>query len=230
MLIPKNKFKRTLLVLLLLLIAFFSYVQIVNLNSVHMTYRQKILKAVYPAFMWLSNLSHSGNRKASTEKKQAPVSFYSLSGVLNNGTTLDFSSLKGKKILLVNTASDCGYTRQYESLEKLFIQYKDKLVLIGFPANDFKGQEKGDDAEIATFCSLNYGVSFLLMKKSIVIKDPAQNEIFAWLSNASKNGWNNRAPSWNFCKYLVDENGNLTHFFASATDPMSKEITDAIDQ
>ena len=96
---------------------------------------------------------------------------------MNNGTIFDFSSLKGKKVMLVNTASDCGYTDQYEALQKLSEEYKDKLIVIGFPANDFKQQEKGSDEEIAQFCKLNFGVTFPLMKKTVVIKTAEQNEV-----------------------------------------------------
>ena len=112
----------------------------------------------------------------------------------------------------------------------LYQQHRDKLVILGFPANDFKGQEKGTDLAIAAFCKLNYGVSFPLFKKSKVIVGTDQNEIFKWLSHKEKNGWNEQAPSWNFCKYLVDEQGRLTHFFASSVEPMSTEVLQAINQ
>ena len=188
------------------------------------------MKAIYPAIIWLNKVTGSAVSSLSNEKTIPPVSFYSLKGVLNNGTELDFASLKGKKILLVNTASDCGYTSQYDALEKLHRTYKDNLVVLGFPANDFKEQEKGTDAAIAEFCKLNYGVSFLLMKKSSVIKGENQNLIFQWLSDPAKNGWNKEAPSWNFCKYLMNEEGQLTHYFASGIEPMSKAVIDAIEK
>ena len=159
----------------------------------------------------------------------AKVSFYELKSILNNGKEFDFNQLKGKKVMLVNTASNCGFTGQYEGLEKLHQQHKDKLVLIGFPANDFKEQEKGSDEEIATFCKINFGVTFLLMKKSSVVKGPQQNEVYAWLSNPDKNGWNNQQPTWNFCKYIVDENGELTNFFEASIEPSGKEISAAIN-
>jgi len=164
----------------------------------------------------------------SNDKVQPPVSFYTLNGILNTGTTFDFASLKGKKIMLVNTASDCGYTDQYDDLQKLYSENNDKLVVIGFPANDFKQQEKKSDEEIAQFCKLNYGVSFPLMKKSMVKKGGNQNPVFQWLTDSSKNGWNNKPPSWNFCKYLVNENGMLTNYFGSSVSPMSKVVLDAV--
>lgn len=223
-------FKRVLIILIMLIIVFLGYVEIVNVNSAHMTYRQKILKTIYPVLMWWTKKRGMNSTELSNDKAQPPVSFYSLTDTLNNGTTFDFSSLKGKKVLLVNTASDCGYTDQYDDLQKLYNEYRDKLIVIGFPANDFKQQEKGTDEEIASFCKLNYGVNFPLMKKSMVIKTENQNPVFQWLTDSSKNGWNNKQPSWNFCKYLVNENGMLTNFFASSISPMSKDVLNAINK
>ena len=165
----------------------------------------------------------------SNSKKIPPVSFYTLKGVLNNGDTLDFASLQGKKVLLVNTASDCGYTEQYADLQKLYVQHSDKLMVIGFPANDFKQQEKGTDEEIAQFCKANFGISFPLMQKSTVIRSPEQNPVFAWLTDSSRNGWNNKAPSWNFAKYIVNEKGILTNYFGSSISPLSKDVQAAIN-
>lgn len=223
-----KKLKRFLLVILILVAAFAIYVQIVNRNSVNMTYRQKFLKAVYPAFVWWAKLTGKNDKTLVNEKAAPAVSFYTLKDSLIDGLPFDFAQLKGKKVMLVNTASDCGYTNQYADLEKLYQQYKDKLVVIGFPANDFKEQEKGTNDEIATFCKKNYGVTFLLMKKSSVIKGPTQNEIFQWLSNATKNGWNDQPPSWNFSKYIVDENGRLINYFGPAVEPFSSDIINAI--
>ena len=141
---------------------------------------------------------------------------------------LDIASLKGKKVLLVNTASECGYTGQYEQLQKLYSRYNNQLVVIGFPANDFKEQEKGTNEEIASFCKKNYGVTFPLAEKSIVVKTAGQNNIFQWLTDPAKNGWNSQAPTWNFCKYLVNENGVLIDFFASGVEPTGEEITNAL--
>ena len=225
-----SKLKKIAIVLLLLVVSFWGYVQIVNLNSKHMTSRQKLLKAIYPAWMWWAKLKGKNAAELSNRQKQPPVSFYSLKGILNNNTELDFSSLKGKKVLLVNTASDCGYTNQYDDLQKLHEEYKDKLIIIGFPANDFKEQEKGSDEEIAQFCKLNFGVTFPLMKKSTVIKSSQQNNIFQWLTDSTKNGWNNKPPTWNFTKYLVNEEGMLTDYFGSSIPPMSKDVIDAINK
>ena len=199
-------------------------------NSNSMTTRQKILKAGYPAMMWFTKLTGVNSKSITNKGVTAPESFYSLPATLIDDSTINLDQYKGKKILLVNTASDCGYTGQYEQLEKLYQQHREKLVILGFPANDFKGQEKGTDFAIASFCKLNYGVSFPLFKKSKVINGTDQNEIFKWLSQKNKNGWNEQAPTWNFCKYLIDEQGRLTHFFASSVEPSSQEVLAAINQ
>jgi len=221
--------KRTLLASLLLFISFSIYVAAVNRNSKQMTVRQKVLKAIYPAFMWW-------NRKLAKSKidpsgRSVPaISFYSLRSTSINGIAFDFAQLKGKKVLIVNTASDCGYTGQYEELEKLSQEHKDKLTVIGFPANDFKEQEKGADEEIEKFCKINYGITFPLMKKSTVVKNSQQNEIFKWLTDPSLNGWNSQQPVWNFSKYLVDEEGRLIKYFAPSVSPLDKEIVKAITE
>lgn len=223
----KRKLRKTGLVLLLLLVAFGGYVVYANRHTKNMTARQKILKAVYPAWMWFAKITGK-NTTDLDNRKQPSVSFYSLQSVLNNGDTLDLGSLKGKKVLLVNTASDCGYTNQYEALEELAQQYKDKLVVLAFPANDFKEQEKGTDAEIAAFCRNNYHTSFPLMKKSSVIKGIGQHPVFQWLTDSSKNGWNNKPPAWNFTKFLVNEQGILTNYFGSSISPTSETVITAI--
>jgi len=195
-----------------------------------MTLRQSILKRIYPLLMLLT--SHKENRKKTFRNQsnaQPLESFYSLSTQLNNGVELNFNSLKGKKVLLVNTASDCGYTNQYADLQRLFEKNSDRLIILGFPANDFKEQEKGTDEQIAQFCQINFGVTFPLAKKSSV-KGDHKNEIFKWLSEKNKNGWNSKQPSWNFSKYLVNEQGQLTHYFDPAVSPLSDEVIEAINK
>lgn len=223
-----KKLKRFLFVLLILIASFAVYVEIANRNSKNMTYRQKLLKAVYPALMWWTKLTGKTTIASENPRKQPAISFYSLKGKLNNGETLDFEKLKGKKVMLVNTASDCGYTNQYDDLQKLSQQYKDKLVIIGFPANDFKEQEKGSDEEIASFCKVNFGVTFPLMQKSSVIKSPQQNVIYQWLTDTAKNGWNDKPPTWNFTKYIVNEEGVLTHYFGASISPLHKDVLKAL--
>lgn len=223
-----KKLKRLLLILLLFIAGFFIYVEIVNYNSVDMTYRQKILKAIYPAWMWWAKLTGK-NATELSGKKEPIVPFYSLEAIKNDGSKFSFNSMKGKKVLLVNTASNCGYTNQYADLQALQEKFADGLVVLGFPSNDFKEQEKGTDEEIASFCKLNFGVTFPLMKKSSVIKSAQQNPVYQWLTDSSKNGWSAQAPVWNFSKYLVDEKGVLTHYFGPTISPMSPEVIEAID-
>jgi len=161
-------------------------------------------------------------------KGQPPQSLYDLTITLNNGSSTPLATYKGKKILFVNTASDCGYTDQYDDLQKLYEENKDRLVIIGFPANDFKEQEKGSDEEIEQFCRLNYGVTFPLAKKTSVIEGPEQHPVFKWLTDKNKNGWTSKKPSWNFSKYLVNEQGILINYFDPSISPTGKEVTEAI--
>jgi glutathione peroxidase len=195
-----------------------------------MSYRQSILKSIYPMIMWST---HSSGKKQSLENKNGAtpaMSFYDLTMIAIDGTPFNFSNLKGKKIMIVNTASDCGYTGQYEALEKLQQQYKEQLVVIGFPANDFKEQEKSDNQNIAAFCKKNYGVSFPLMEKSIVIKKNHQNLVHKWLSDMTLNGWCNQEPAWNFCKYLINEQGVLVNYFPMTIDPLDPSVIAAIEK
>lgn len=185
-----------------------------------MTWKQSILKAAYPFIMLMGKLTGQSKNILLNKDQVKPIdSFYDLQAVKNNGDTLHFSELKGKKVLLVNTASDCGYTGQYEELEQLHQQYGDRLVVIGFPANDFKDQEKKSDEDIAAFCKVNYGVSFLLMKKGQVIKGAQQQSVYVWLTDPFKNGWCNKQPDWNFSKYLINENGLLESYYSQWVSP-----------
>jgi len=221
--------KKTFIVLLMLLITFSGYVYVVTANTKNMTIRQRVLKAVYPAFTWLGRVTGKNSKVFNNDSTLAPKqSLYDLSFTMNNGETIPLSTYKGKKILLVNTASDCGYTDQYEDLQKLYEENKDSLVIIGFPANNFKEQEKGTDEEIAEFCKLNYGVTFPLAKKSSVAPGPDQHPVFQWLTDKNKNGWTSKKPSWNFSKYLVNENGILVNYFDPSISPTGSEVKAAI--
>jgi len=193
-----------------------------------LTLRQQILKWVYPALVMFKKISSKQKSSGDFIRVHPLLPFHSLSVTLNNGSELRFENLKGKKVLIVNTASDCGYTNQYSELQKLYEKHKQRLIILGFPSNDFKEQEKGSDEEIAKFCQVNFGVSFPLAKKSIVIKTAEQNKIFEWLTHKQFNGWNEQQPSWNFFKYLVNENGFLTHCFPPAVSPLSTEVLKAI--
>jgi glutathione peroxidase len=195
-----------------------------------MTLRQRILKMFYPLLM---KFSHSGKKASAISNNNniiPPDSLYNYSIELNNVSSLPLSEFRGKKIMFVNTASDCGYTAQYAELQELFEKRKDRLQIIGFPSNDFHEQEKGSDAEIAKFCQVNYGVKFPLAKKAAVRVREGQQPIYQWLTNAKKNGWNEKEPSWNFSKYLINENGVLTHIFAPDESPMGENIQQAIQQ
>lgn len=141
-----------------------------------------------------------------------------------DGGTIDLSKYKGKKILIVNTASKCGYTPQYEGLEKLYEKYKDKLVIIGFPANNFLFQEPGDNNEIKTFCQKNYGVTFPMASK-ISVKGKKMHPLYVWLTQKKYNNFSDNSVKWNFQKYLIDESGKLIAVFAPSVEPMSDEIT-----
>ena len=205
------------------------YVEVVNRNSKNMTYRQKVLKAVYPAWMWWTKL-WGKNSSQLAQEKQPVLSFYDLSATLSSGDTLSFSSLQGRKILIVNTASDCGYTGQYAELQALYEKEAGRLEILAFPANDFKQQEKGTDEEIAAFCKSNFGVSFPLVKKSTVVSGGEQHPVYQWLTDSTKNGWNAQTPEWNFSKYLISEQGMLTHYFGPSISPLDKKLAAAIHQ
>ena len=140
-----------------------------------------------------------------------------------DGTTINLAAYKGKKILIVNTASKCGYTPQYEALQKVYAQYKDKLVIIGFPCNQFGGQEPGTNEEIVSFCQKNYGVSFPLADK-IDVKGENIAPIYQWLTQKSKNGVVDATITWNFNKFLLDEQGKMIAYFPSNVKPDSDDI------
>src|ERR1700712_1955874 len=141
-----------------------------------------------------------------------------------DGGSIDFSKYKGKKILVVNTASKCGYTPQYEALEKVYEQYKDKLVIVGFPANNFGQQEPGTNTEIKEFCTKNYGVTFPMAAK-VSVKGDDMAPIYKWLTSKTENGVLDAEIKWNFGKFLLDENGHLISYFPSKVEPMSDELT-----
>ncbi|WP_076550294.1 glutathione peroxidase [Chryseobacterium ureilyticum] len=141
-----------------------------------------------------------------------------------DGKEINFADFKGKKILIVNTASECGFTPQYADLEKLYEEYKDKLVIVGFPANNFGGQEPGTNAEIGTFCQKNYGVTFPMAAK-VSVKGDDTAPIFKYLTEKDLNGIKNSTILWNFTKFLIDENGKLIDSYVSTTKPTSESIT-----
>lgn len=161
------------------------------------------------------------------EKKHSSgnsTSIYDFKMKTLDGQEISLSKFKGKKMLIVNVASECGYTPQYKNLQALHEKYGDKVNVIGFPANNFGAQEPGTSAEIKTFCTKNYGVTFQMMEK-ISVKGNDMAPLYKWLSTKDENGTCSDSPNWNFCKYLVDENGKVIKFFNSKVDPMSSEIT-----
>lgn len=146
-----------------------------------------------------------------------------------NGKDFDFSQLKGKKVLVVNTASKCGFTPQYEGLQNLYEKYKDQdFTIIGFPANNFMNQEPGTDEEIKSFCSANYGVTFPMMSK-ISVKGNDIHPVYQWLTMESKNGKMDSKVKWNFQKYLINQDGSLHAVVGTKTKPMSEVITNWIE-
>jgi glutathione peroxidase len=166
---------------------------------------------------------------APSPKGDVPKSIYDFKVEALDGGTIDLSKYKGKKILIVNTASECGFTPQYEGLEALFKKYKDKLVIVGFPANNFGHQEPGSNQEIATFCKKNYGVSFPMAAK-ISVKGDDMAEIYQWLTQKKYNNYSDNSVKWNFQKYLLNEKGEMVAMFLSAVKPESPEIAAAIEK
>jgi glutathione peroxidase len=147
-----------------------------------------------------------------------------------NGETFDFSSLQGKKIMIVNTASKCGLTPQYEKLEALYEKYKGKnFVIVGFPANDFMSQEPGSNEEIESFCKMNYGVTFPMMSK-ISVKGKSMHPVYHFLTEKSKNGLEDNEVGWNFQKYLIDESGHLAKVISPRIQPDDQSVTSWIEK
>lgn len=157
-------------------------------------------------------------------KKKSEINLYSVKIKDLQGNDLDFSEFKGKKILFVNVASKCGFTPQYDGLQKLYNMYKDKLVVVGVPCNQFGKQEPGSLNEIREFCKVNYGVTFPITEK-IEVKGDNQHPLYQFLTQKEKNGVKSSSVKWNFQKYLVDEKGNFIDYWYSLTKPQSKKIT-----
>ena len=176
-------------------------------------------------FLWAFNNSSINPE----ENIISTTSLYDQKIKLLNNNEISLSQFKGKKLLIVNVASNCGYTKQYEDLQTLYKTYSDKIEILGFPCNDFGSQEPGTASEIESFCRINYGVSFTITEK-IQIKGKNIHPVYDWLTNKTANGWNSTKPSWNFSKYLIDEEGNLIKYYRSGVNPMSDElITDILE-
>ncbi|MBK8563859.1 MAG: glutathione peroxidase [Saprospiraceae bacterium] len=189
---------------------------------------KKLLSFLTSVLALVSCTSQNARQRPSDATTASSTSFYSFNlPELESGVPVDFSTFKGKKIVLLNVASKCGYTPQYADWEAFHKQYGDKVVVLGFPANNFMGQEPGSNDEIANFCSKNYGVTFPMFQK-ISVKGDDMHPLYQWLSQKDKNGWNDQAPSWNFCKYVVDEKGELVSFFPSGVKPGDVEFKKAV--
>jgi len=161
------------------------------------------------------------SQKPEGAKSSSSIYEYSYRSI--DGKEVKLDAYRGRKMLIVNVASECGFTPQYEDLEKLYKEHGKDLVIIGFPANDFGGQEPGSNEEVASFCKLNYGVTFPLSEKVAVVgKD--KHPIYQWLTHKTLNGWNTSEPKWNFHKYLIGETGELLGVFPSAVKPGSRDI------
>ena len=196
----------------------------------NMSTRQNMLKSVYPALTSITRFFGVNSRVVLPEEKNAPVvSLYEIPFETIAGEQTSLAAYKGKKIVVVNTASDCGYTGQYEELQTLYAQAKGEIMIVGFPANDFKAQEKGSNEQIASFCKKNYGVEFPIAAKASVGKGNSQHPVFVWLSDPAKNGWNKEAPAWNFSKYIIDEEGKLIGYFDPGVSPLGKDFLKALN-
>ena len=182
-----------------------------------------ILFLITMVFTDIGAMIFSKNTIKAVSKEKLKKSFYDLSINDINGNQIDLKSLKGKKIMIVNVASKCGYTDQYSDLQELYQNHIERLEIIGVPCNDFGSQEPGTATEIKKFCTVNYGITFTMTEKQ-KIKSKSVSELYEWLSNPELNGWNSSLPSWNFCKYIIDEEGELTHFFRSGINPNANEI------
>ena len=166
--------------------------------------------------------------KTNIGNKEPVESFYNFSADDIEGNSISMSNFKDKKILIVNVASKCGYTYQYKELQELYEKYKDELYILAFPSNDFLGQEPGTNEEIKNFCEVNFGVQFDIFEK-ISVTGNSKHSIYEWLTNKDMNGWNSQEPSWNFTKYLINENGVLIGVWGSKIEPSSDEILKKIN-
>lgn len=167
-------------------------------------------------------LAHSNFRHTFAAKaNMSTIHQFRVEGL--DGAEIDFAAFAGKKILVVNVASECGYTPQYQQLQELYTHFGDTLVVVGFPCNDFGGQEPGDAPAIRQFCSMRYGVTFPLTAK-VSIKAPNTHPVYRWLTTAAENGHSDSVVSWNFQKYLLDENGRLIAVFPPACEPLDPSI------
>jgi glutathione peroxidase len=183
-----------------------------------------MIKLIAISTLFLAGFLQTNNSETAVTKPAALQSIYDFKVEGLEGGIIDFAAFKGKKILIVNTASKCGLTPQYEGLQKLYDTYKDKLVIVGFPANNFGGQEPGTNTEIQEFCKKNYGVTFPMAAK-ISVKGDDMAPMYKWLTSKVENGVLDAEIKWNFGKFLVDETGHMRQYFSHKVLPLSEEIT-----
>ncbi|MBD2702046.1 glutathione peroxidase [Spirosoma sp. BT702] len=164
---------------------------------------------------------------APADAKAPTKSLYDFTVNSLDGKPVALSGFKGKKVVILNVASKCGFTPQYADWEKFYKEHGSKIVVLGFPANNFKSQEPGSNEEIAEFCKKNYGVTFPMFEKVSVMGDD-QAPLYKWLTTKEMNGWNEQVPTWNFCKYVINEEGKLTNFFGSKVKPEDEEFKKAV--
>ena len=157
------------------------------------------------------------------------LTFYDLEAISITGDTISMSKYSGKNVLIVNVASNCGFTSQYTDLQKLYTEYNNNLEILGFPSNDFFNQEPGNSDQILQFCKRNYGVTFQMFDK-IHVKGKNRHPVYNWLSDKRLNGWNNSRPSWNFTKYLINEQGQLLNYYNSRVHPLDTSITNYLQK
>lgn len=187
--------------------------------------KEKTEKKEIPAASFAIESSQENMNQQVEEMKKPTI--YSYKAKTIDGNEIDFSKLKGKKVLIVNTASNCGYTPQYAQLEALHKKMGKNLIIIGFPSNDFGKQEPGTNSEIKTFCTKNYGVTFLMMEK-IAVTGKEMHPVYQFLTQKSLNGVIDSKVEWNFQKYLINEKGELVKMFPSKVTPDDKELVEAI--
>ena len=183
----------------------------------------KFVVSLLPMLAWLFSTGYTLNHPAVVDTLQANASFYNLTVEDIDGGTIRMADYKGKYVLCVNVASQCGYTPQYKDLQALYERYQDNLVIIGFPCNQFLGQEPGDNTEIKGFCEKNYGVTFPLTAK-IDVKGKHQHPIYEWLTSQEVDGRSEHEVKWNFHKFLVNPEGKLIAVYPSKVKPLSPEI------
>jgi glutathione peroxidase len=185
--------------------------------------RTQILRAFYPLLMKGLSRGEKGTvhyAPAHKQQHRLPIDIVS-----NLGLKVPLQELLDKNLLIVNTASLCGFSRQYEELQKLQYKYLGNLLILAFPSNEFKNQEPGSDAEIQNYCSINYDISFPLAAKTVVLPTENQHPLYRWLCSPDANGWNSQAPHWNFSKYLLNEQHQLLAYFGPAVSPLDRRLT-----